>query len=266
MDAVARLAKPDASIDASATLIDSGLVYLLQKKDRYGVWYSTQATVNVLEAMMTVLERREPASATSRPTEIIVNGQHAASIEMPASRELANPISINLSRFISPGTNRIEIRRWSGSPQASAQVVTSYWEAWPAVPTSAEPASLRLRVSYDKTESRIGEAITCTVEAERVGFKGYGMMLAEIGLPPGATVDRASVETAMNESDWTLQQYDVLPDRLIMYLWPKAGGSKFNFKFTPRFGMVAQTEPSTLYDYYNPEARVVARPVHFVVK
>lgn len=37
------------------------------------------------------------------------------------------------------------------------------------------------------------DVVTCTVQAERIGFKGYGMMLAEIGLPPGADVDRAAI-------------------------------------------------------------------------
>jgi hypothetical protein len=39
--------------------------------------------------------------------------------------------------------------------------------------------------------------VTCGVEAERVGHSGYGMMLAEAGLPPGTEVDRASLERTM---------------------------------------------------------------------
>src|ERR1700675_3691247 len=86
-------------------------------------------------------------------------------------------------------------------------------------------------------------------------FSGYGMMLAEIGLPPGADVDRASLDAAMKGSDWSISQYDVLPDRVIVYLWPRAGGTKFDFTFRPRFGLRAQTAASLVYDYYNPEAR-----------
>jgi hypothetical protein len=55
----------------------------------------------------------------------------------------------------------------------------------------------------------------------------------------------------------------VLPDRVIAYLWPRAGGSQFQFKFHPRFGMDAQTPPSVMYDYYNPEAQTVLHPVRF---
>jgi hypothetical protein len=70
----------------------------------------------------------------------------------------------------------------------------------------------------------------------------------------------------MTESYYALQQYDILPDRVIFYLWPKAGGIQFNFKFRPRFAMTAKTSPSLLYDYYNPEARVVVPPTLFKIK
>ncbi len=51
-----------------------------------------------------------------------------------------------------------------------------------------------------------------------------------------------------------------------MYLWAKAGGTAFDFTFRPRMGMKAKTAASVLYDYYNPEARVVVPPTTFVVR
>jgi A-macroglobulin receptor len=107
--------------------------------------------------------------------------------------------------------------------------------------------------------------INCKVAAERIGHRGYGMMLAEIGLPPGADVDRESLERAVKASVG-IDQYDILPDRVIFYLWPRAGGLKFDFSFRTRYGIKAKTESSVLYDYYNPEARVVVAPVKFVVR
>jgi uncharacterized protein YfaS (alpha-2-macroglobulin family) len=190
---------------------------------------------------------------------------------MPPAHKLSNAITVDLSQFLSIGSNRIQIRRAAGSPQASAQVVATHYEPWPAASVTSKPGlasagALRLRVGFDKSEAKIGDEITCTVEAERVGFRGYGMLLAEIGLPPGADVDRASLERAVKESDWGVNQYDVLPDRLIVYLWPRAGGTRFQFKFRPRFGLAAQTAPSVVYDYYNPEARAVVAPTKFIVR
>jgi hypothetical protein len=101
------------------------------------------------------------------------------------------------------------------------------------------------------------------VEAEQIGFRGYGMMIAEIGLPPGAEVDRESLERT---KDAGVDGYEVQPDRVVFYLWPSAGGSKFDFSFRPRFGINASTAPSLLYDYYNPEANAAVLPVRFTVQ
>ena len=265
------------TLPASASnqrLIDGGLLFLLRAKDRYGVWHSTQATINVLDALLVLLARDVAAAAgTSRTAEIIANGQSVKSIELPAPNRPAGPITIDLTRFLQAGANRIEIKRPRGNSPASVQAVGTYYLPWRESVATQEAnwrangsSGLRLTTRFDKTEGRISDEINCHVEAERIGFSGYGMMLAEIGLPPGADVDRASLDTAMKGSDWSISQYDILPDRVIVYLWPRAGGTKFDFKFRPRFGLNAQTAASIAYDYYNPEARAIVAPTRFVVK
>jgi hypothetical protein len=92
------------------------------------------------------------------------------------------------------------------------------------------------------------------------------MMIAEIGLPPGADVDRQSLDAAVEASGGTLNHYDILPDRIVAYLWPQAGGTTFHFRFRPRFAMNAKSAPSLLYDYYNPDARVAVTPTIFRVE
>ena len=103
------------------------------------------------------------------------------------------------------------------------------------------------------------------------------MMLAEIGLPPGVDVDRQSLEDAKKESGYALSHYDILPDRILCYVWPRegesggvlrldgAGAVNFSFRFRARMAMRAKTAPSLLYDYYNPAARVEVAPLEFRV-
>jgi hypothetical protein len=253
-------------------LIDRGLLFLLREKDSYGVWYSTQATINVLDAMLALLARDVNAGAATA-AEVLVNGRRVQSVALPPANQLTGPLTIDLSQFVQSGANRIELKRSRGTSPASVQAVASYYLPWSQSVATQEAnwrangsSGLRLTAKFNKTESKIGDEISCYVEAERIGFRGYGMMLAEIGLPPGADVDRASLEKAMKGSDWSISQYDVLPDRVVVYLWPRAGGTKFDFNFRPRFGLKAQTAGSTVYDYYNPESRAVVAPVRFVVK
>lgn len=96
-----------------------------------------------------------------------------------------------------------------------------------------------------------------TGKPEVFPYKGYGMMLAEIGLPPGAEVDRSSLES--------VDSYEVQPDRVVFYVWPSAGGAKFDFRFRLRYRCDALTGSSLLYDYYNAENRAVVAPTRFVV-
>jgi len=250
----------------------AALLFLLRNKDRYGVWYSTQATVNVLEAMLSFLNERS-SSPESSSVEVIANGRVLKTLSLPADDEMRAPQIVDLSTALSAGANRIELRAAREGKTASVEVVTNYYVPWKPTANnesarvrSGDAEALRLETYLDKQESRVMDEITCHVKAERIGFRGYGMLLAEIGLPPGADVDRASLEAALRESDWTISQYDVLPDRVVVYLWPRAGGSEFKFKFRPRIAMTAKAAASSVYDYYNPEAKAVVAPRVFVVR
>ncbi|MBI1749221.1 MAG: carboxypeptidase regulatory-like domain-containing protein [Acidobacteria bacterium] len=264
------LARAGAGRAASDPLLGRGLLFLLRKKDSYGVWYSTQATINVLDAMLSMLGPNAGAPTGER-AEVVVNSR-TMTVDLPGGAESINPVIVDLTPFLVAGSNRVEIRRATGATAASAQLIADYYIPWTqstakqrenSVPMQSQ--ALRLAVEFDKLEAAAGETIQCAVRAERVGFRGYGMMLAEIGLPPGAEVNRESLELAMKASDWAVSQYDVLPDRVILYIWPRAGGTRFQFSFRPRYGLRALAPASVLYDYYNPEARVVVAPAGFVV-
>jgi hypothetical protein len=275
IQALARSAKsqPGQPSETSDPLVRSGLLFVLKEKDRYGVWYSTQATINVLDTMMTLLATDEAGGKGAGSAAIVVNGQPVASLSLPPGTQTSGPIRADISRFLREGANRVELRRPAGSAFASIQIVAHYYLPWSASSATentgtlrGETRSLRLKTTFDKNTAKINEEIVCHVSAERVGFSGYGMLLAEIGLPPGADVDRASVESAMKSSGWAINQYDVLPDRVVIYLWPRAGGINFDFKFRPRFGLTAKAAPSIVYDYYNPMARAVVAPATFFIK
>jgi len=56
-----------------------------------------------------------------------------------------------------------------------------------------------------------------------------------------------------------------LPDRVIAYVWPRAGGTQFSLTFKPRMAIDAVAAPHSLYDYYNPDASVTVAPDRFLV-
>ena len=262
--------------DVDQTVAEAGLIFLIQHKDGYGVWYSGQTTINVLESFLLLAQpegKSHSAANSSSTAVIIVNGDKVNSTKLPDAREVAGPVLIDLSKFLKPGHNHISIPRAGESQTASVQTVARYYIPWnqPSAKSKSgiragDRDALALRVNYDRTTIQRDEVIHCKVHAERIGFRGYGMLLAEIGLPPGAVVDRESLEYEMTGDHWEISQYEVRPDRIVVYLWPKAGGTDFEFAFRPRYGMNALTAPSFLYDYYNPESQVVVPPVRIEVR
>jgi len=270
--AVEALSKLQARHPAADTAdrMSRGLEYLLTHKDRYATWYSTQATQNVLEALIAAIPIAGEGSGSSEAS-VVVNGRVARTVHLPSPQDAVGPITVALAEELTKGPNKIAIARSGGAAAMNASVITTYYLPWAESETTAqesfktgEKRALRVKVLYDRNDPHVGERVHCTVEAERIGFRGYGMMLAEVGLPPGAEVDRASLEQA--EMSPGVSGYEIQPDRVVFYLWPVAGGTSFGFDFQMRYRIEAMSAPSLVYDYYNPEANATVAPVLFTVR
>ena len=244
--------------DRNENLIAKSTLFLLKNKDRYGVWYSTQTTINVLNAFLASLSESKGRSAT---VSVSMNGEKLKDFTVPADQ--IEPIILDLSDKLA-SANRLEITS-SDSSTLMAQIVATHYIDWSDADLASQNRGLSLKYECDKQTANIMDEINCTVEAGRIGTQSWGMLLAEIGLPPGADVSRESLENAL-KNDWSLSRYEILPDRIVLYLWSQSGGTKFNFKFKPRYGINANTPASIVYDYYNPEAQAMVAPLKFLVK
>jgi hypothetical protein len=257
-----RVAKSE--LKPTPDVVSKGLLFLLKNKDRYGVWYSTQTTINVLDSFLAILASDGPPQPQN--LQVIVNG--TALPDIPVAADRIEPVIVDLAGKLSPTSNSIEVRGAANAPLMAQAVATHYIDWRDSKSTNMDiggSSALRLDYKCDKTNPAILEEVTCSVEAERIAFRGYGMLLAEIGTPPGVDVSRESLEAAL-QNDWSLSRYDILPDRIVLYMWSKPGGTKFSFKFRPRYRINAQTPASIVYDYYNPEAHATVAPLRFVTK
>lgn len=244
--------------------IARGTAFLLTNKDRHGVWFSTQTTVNVLDALILLQKSAKSAAPTGSGgrTEIYINGAKVREYAIDANA-LADPLYFDASPYLTETTNRVEIKNVGSADFTQAQIVAAYYTAW----KEAAPEDARyfdLKINFDRTDGKIGDEITGAVTIARKEGNRYGMLLAEIGTPPGADVDRSSLERMKNQN--VISRYDVLPDRIIVYLWAGSAPVSFDFKFKPRYGINAQTAPSMVYDYYNAEAQTTVAPVRFSIK
>jgi A-macroglobulin receptor binding domain len=137
-----------------------------------------------------------------------------------------------------------------------------WYEKWAPKPQS----DLRFEVRFNRTEAAVNGEIDCDVAVSRAAFRGYGMLIAEIGLPPGSEVDRGTLASVVDDTHTGVDSFEVAPDHVTLYIWPRAADSKFRFVFRPRFAMKARATPSVVYDYYNPDERVALTPQLFTIQ
>lgn len=261
-------------MEVDAGLIEKGVIFLFRKRDGLGAWGSTQATVNALEALLTQLAGPADGNRTGSEgaqIEIVVNGKRDSVLDLAAAEKSGGVIRADITHALRTGENVVEISGVDSPVMQAclAQVVLRSYRPWSKRESDGqdqERTPLALDVTYDATDTETGSVVNCRVRAERIGFRGYGMLIAEIGLPPGAEVDRRSIEDARKLAGFGLGMYEILPDRVVLYLWPRAGGIDLTFKFRPRYALKAKSACSVLYDYYNPDARVVVPPVVFNVR
>src|SRR5204862_3515735 len=139
-------------------LIDAGTLWLLQQKDHYGVWYSGQATVNVLEALLKGVDSFKPADRDAT-LNVTVNG-HVKPLQVSSRADA--PVLLDISHFIQPGENTISVQGSGGLTAASVQVVADYYVPWAGTTAAASTRlgkveALSLAVHFDKTNVRAGD-------------------------------------------------------------------------------------------------------------
>jgi len=260
LSALAKWRKPGRGGMDLTALLQRGTLFLLKNTDSSGAWPSSQETVRALLALIEI----SGAAANKGPSEveILVNGVSAGLIALDRGRQtVSGPAIVQVSHLLRPGANELSIRS-DGTEPVQLQFNASWYEPWTRPRTVNEFA---MQTELSTTKARVNEAVTCRVKITRSAFRGYGMMIAEIGLPPGVEVDRGTLASVTDDPKSGVDSFEVAPDHVTFYVWPRASDSSFQFVFRPRFAMKARMAPSVLYDYYNPDERVFLVPKTFSV-
>ena len=260
VSALAAWRKAGNTDPALPTLIDRGALFLLKNSDRGGAWMTTQATVRALTALLDTWAGRgsQPARLT-----LSVNGVPAGEIAIPDGPGVHGAITHDISSLLKPGMeNEVSIAA-AGLTALQVQLNAAWYEPWAKERQSPE---LRLETRFSALKASVNQAVACDVVVSRPHFRGYGMVIAEIGLPPGAEVDRGTLESVVGNYKTGVDSYEVAPDHVTFYIWPCAADSRFQFLFRPRFAMNARAAQSVLYDYYNPDEHSVLPPDRFTVQ
>jgi len=240
--------------DDAQRLVSTGVRFLLRHKGPFGAWYSTAASTQVLKALVGWQGSPGRSGGTM---EIGSDGKSLERLNLPAGDEAAEMIEIDLDD--GDVASGIELIRRGGDSPIWIDLEQEWSEDWKG-PLAGQANDLRLEVDFDRTRVNRGDTIHARVVVQRLHYRGHGMLIAEIGIPPGAVVDRPGLQAQLSDS-----RFEILPDRVLLYFWPHAEEQIITISFHAGIPGEFRSAPSSLSDYYNPLNRIDLPPTLFVV-
>jgi hypothetical protein len=260
-------AHPDAVSGALATLV--------QGKDSWGTWQTTQATILSLKALLLSTEKGGQAAG---PASILVslNGEGTQRVTVDeANADVVHTVTYD--RGFSPtGTNRVQIDLEDvEGANLMYQVATSYYLPWDQVPPEPKTEEvIDIDVRYDRTTLAVNDEVTVDVgirlnpkavtsDADVPGT--VKMALIDLGVPPGFTVMSEDLSRLVEQE--VIARYELTGRQIILYLEDLSADAplQLSYRLRARFPMRARTPPSGAYDYYNPAATTVRAPLEVTV-
>ncbi len=244
--------------------VSGALAYLIQGKDSWGTWSTTQATILSLKALLLANEQTGKAEG---PATVTVSLNKELTQEVVIDETNADVVHlVTFDRGFSPtGENRVQIGLGGGG-NLMYQVATSYYLPWDKVPAVPETEELiTIDVAYDRTRLSVNDEVTVDV-AVRLNQEGVvKMALIDLGVPPGFNVVAEDLGQLVEKG--VIARYELTGRQIIIYLEDFSSESplSFSYRLQARFPMRAQTPPSSAYDYYNPGDVTVRAPLEVTV-
>ena len=250
--------------DAHSDAVSGALAYLIQGKDSWGTWSTTQATILSLKALLLATEQagQVEGSATVR---VSLNKEQTQEITIDETNADVVHL-VTFERGFSPsGANRVQIEV-EGGGNLMYQVATRFYLPWDQVPMVEMMGELiTIDLDYDRTHLSVNDEVTVDVGV-RLNREGVvKMALIDLGVPPGFSVLTEDLSRLVEQK--VIARYELTGRQIIIYLEDFSSESplRFSYRLRARFPMRAQTPPSSAYDYYNPADTTTRAPLEVTV-
>jgi len=240
--------------------------YLLSKRDRFGAFHTTQATVLSLKALL--LAEKLKGQGGDATIGIKLNDGNDREVTLDDS----NADVVQQVRFtdLQNGSNSLALAM-EGQRSVDYQIVTEYYVPWSEIVTVTEKMTdtqgetMRVDVSYDRTKLQVNDVVNVTAEVELLAEGTAGTILIDLGVPPGFSPLISDLD-ALVESG-LVSRYERTGRQILLYVTDMPSGQPytFDYRLRARFPIKAQTPSSTAYDYYTPDQRDTTGPQRIVV-
>jgi hypothetical protein len=252
-----------AQYGRNAGFVNKVLTHIVQSKDSFGTWSTTQGTVWSMKALL--YAGKNSVGGGKGSVTVLANGKKAASFAItPEDSDVMR--QVNLAEFVQKGENDIQLQ-YEGEGSLLYQVVGRYYLGWDKVDRPApDMEPLDLKVDYDKTNLTQDETATVTVTIRNRTNKIAEMPLIDVGVPPGFTVVPDKLQGAVE--DKRISKFTIAARQVILYLTELQPGQEVVVKYQIRakYPIRARTPLSKAYPYYNPEKVATVAPTGVLVR
>ncbi len=239
-----------------AATVTAALRWLASKRDPSGTWGATQSTIMALKA----LTQGAPKASDRRDADArITIGKTVMNI--PAGKsDTVQTVAIDSPADGARMQLDVDAQGAEGLPY---QLVIHYYTQRTATPAQAP---VQIRVNYDRSDLQVGQSVTVRASITNTAPKEANMLLADVGTPPGFSVDTASLEKLRAAS--VVDRYTVTSHGVIFYITKlrARGRMTLEYKMTAKLPLKAQAAPTTIYPYYEPHQISAAAPTTFIVQ
>ena len=271
-----RAANIEATALATLAMLQSGgypgatgraLAWLIEQKDPQGTWYSTQATVLALKALLAGTGKPLGGEQLRR-VEVVLDGKLSQEISIPA--EQSDVVrQVNLTPLLTGSdTQRLTLTEHSDTA-AGYQVVLSYHvpdEKPVAGQLEDQQRPLSITVEYDRIRLTVDQTVTATATVTNHLPAVAPMVIVDLPIPPGFSVVTDDLRQMVAADQ--IARFEVTARSVIVYLRELPAKKPLVLRYGLRATMPVKVtaEPARVYEYYDPDTVVMTGPVGFVVE
>ncbi len=241
----------------------SALLYLVSAKDSFGTWHSTQATIRSLKAM--IEQQDAERSIAHGVLDVSWDGAKHSSIAISEKEDNLRIVTLPTP---SAGSHSLSLQ-FAGKGVLDYQLVTRYYQPRaegappPSQPAPSSDVAITVETKLSSASLKRNDALVQTVilTAQKTAM----MPLAQVGVPPGFSVDKESLDLLVSRNQ--IEKYEVMPRYVNLYLrlLEAKERKELPIAMTAQLPGRVQIPAASVYPYYEPEQTAHAEPQRITV-
>ena len=245
---------------ANPATIRAALAWIVEQKDAHGTWYSTQATVLALKALLAGADR-PLGEDHQREIDIALDGKTVQTLVIPADQGEVMQ-QVNVGSRITTGPHHLVITDRTGT--ATGYQATLAYHV-PGAEHQRGPEPLSIQLVYDKTTLAVDDRVKATATVRNQMTGAAPMVILDLPIPAGFALEVDDLGTLRSSAK--IAKYQMTARSAIVYLRAIEPSDRLELAYHLRATMPVKVTapPARAYEYYNPDCQAMTAPVPILV-